>query len=210
MAPTSAGGWASPDITSNKEMGAGWMSPDDMVEYLKIGATHGTVASGPMAEAIEHSFQYLDEKDLRAIATYVLSLPPSDLKKDPGFKFSKDKEAEEYHNYEVNCSACHGVEGEGIKGMVPAIAGNNRITTRYYTNLIHAMLMGTRAAHTQTLQTAAGMPSFAWKMDDQQIADMLTYIRNAFGNQGSRVKVDDVAKMRKELGARQKVTNVKD
>jgi len=202
------GGWASPDITSNKEMGAGWMTPDQMVEYLKTGSTEGTVASGPMAEAIEHSFQYLDDKDLKAIAKYVLSLPPSDLKPDPGFQFSAAKMQQEYHNYEVNCSACHGVNGEGIKGMVPAIAGNNRITTRYYTNLIHAMLMGTRAAHTQTLQTAAGMPSFAWKMNDQQIADMLTYVRNAFGNKGSRVKVEDVAKMRKELGARQKVTDI--
>lgn len=206
----SLGTWSAPDITSNGETGIGWMSTQDLSEYLKTGATHGTVASGPMAEAVEHSFQYLSDDDLNAISTYVLSLPASDNVADAGVKLGEQMVEHQDLKYEVNCAACHGVKGEGIKGMVPALAGNRRITDNDPTNLIHVMLKGTRAAHTETLQTAAGMPSYAWKMDDRQIADLLTYVRNAWGNKGSNVSMSQVANMRKVLGARSKVSSAGD
>jgi mono/diheme cytochrome c family protein len=109
-------------------------------------------------------------------------------------------------SYEVNCSACHGLQGEGIPGMAPAFAGNHAIMADNASNSIHAMLMGARAPHTRERQTAAGMPSFAWKLSDRQIAALLTYIRNSWGNGGTAVREADVATMRSTLGARQKLT----
>ena len=158
-----------------------------------------------MAEAVEHSFQYYRMDDLQAIGVYLKSLAASPGKAPQPMKVDAQKTEASALAYEVNCSACHGLQGEGIKGMVTAFAGNTRITADDPTNLIHAMLKGARAPHTETLQTAAGMPSFAWKMNDQQVADILNYIRNSWGNGAVAVSAKDVATLRSELDAYQKL-----
>jgi mono/diheme cytochrome c family protein len=43
------------------------------------------------------------------------------------------------------------------------------------------------------------MPSFDWKLSDDDIAALLTYVRNAWGNTAGGVQPDDVAKMRTAL-----------
>ncbi|WP_045046833.1 c-type cytochrome, partial [Rouxiella chamberiensis] len=98
----------------------------------------------------------------------------------------------------------HGEKGEGIAGMVPAFAGNSSMLNNP-TNMITAMLNGARAPHTADRQTAAGMPSFDWKMDDQQISDILNYVRNSWGNQASEVTAQEVAALRKQTHAREKL-----
>jgi mono/diheme cytochrome c family protein len=44
------------------------------------------------------------------------------------------------------------------------------------------------------------MPSFAWKLSDQEIADVATYIRNSWGNAAPAVAESDVAQLRNRLG----------
>lgn len=197
------GEWYAPDLTSNPHQGIGEMSEQQIVDYLKTGSDGVGVASGPMAEAVEHSTQYFTDADLHAIAVYLKNIPAS-KSSEPAPKLEVTKNSALH--YEVNCSACHGLQGEGIEGMIPAFANNRVIRADDPTNLIHAMLMGTRAAHTETSQTAAGMPSFAWKMNDQEIADILNYVRNSWGNTAKEVTASEVAEMRSSLGARQKLT----
>ena len=43
------------------------------------------------------------------------------------------------------------------------------------------------------------MPSFAWNMSDQHIADVLTYVRNSWGNAAAPVSADEVKALREEL-----------
>ena len=43
------------------------------------------------------------------------------------------------------------------------------------------------------------MPSFAWKLTDQEIADVSTFIRNSWGNQAAPVAASDVSALRKKL-----------
>ena len=43
------------------------------------------------------------------------------------------------------------------------------------------------------------MPSFAWKLSDQEVADVATFVRNSWGNEASAVSVSDVRKARKLL-----------
>lgn len=200
----SLGTWYAPDITPNPHAGIGDWSDQQIADYLKTGSNGSSVAAGPMAEAVEHSMQYFNKDDLQAIATYLRALPASSTPAAQPFKMEPATEKNAALSYEVNCSACHGLKGEGIEGMVPAFAGNGAMQNDP-TNMIHAMLMGARAPHTEERQTAAGMPSFAWKMDDQQIADVLNYVRNGWGNKGNEVTSEDVAKLRKETGAQDKL-----
>jgi mono/diheme cytochrome c family protein len=43
------------------------------------------------------------------------------------------------------------------------------------------------------------MPSFAWKLDDQEAADVATFVRNSWGNHAPPVDAKTVADMRKAL-----------
>ncbi|RUZ76213.1 cytochrome c, partial [Mesorhizobium sp. M7A.F.Ca.CA.001.14.1.1] len=43
------------------------------------------------------------------------------------------------------------------------------------------------------------MPSLAWRLKDQEVADVLTYVRASWGNAAPAVSSDDVAAVRKEL-----------
>jgi mono/diheme cytochrome c family protein len=199
------GAWYAPDITPNPLTGIGHWLVDTLTTYLKTGSDDVAVAAGPMAEAVEHSFQYYQVDDLDAIGSYLKSLPASPAQPGQAMATNAQRMKAAALTYEVNCSACHGLEGEGIKGMVTAFAGNRRMLTDDPTNLLHAMLMGARAPHTEARQTAAGMPSFAWKMNDQQVAEILNYVRNSWGNAAVEVHAEQVAALRGELGAHQKL-----
>ncbi|AXT70706.1 cytochrome c [Vibrio sp. dhg] len=197
------GDWYAPDLTPNQHSSISQMTVDEIHEYLKTGSNGIAVASGPMAEAVQHSTQYFTDDDLKSIGHYLKSLAPS----GQGKSYSKQGVTEQAAlEYEVNCSACHGLKGEGISGMVPAFANNKTIAAEDATNLIHAMLKGTRAPYTETRTTAAGMPSFAWKMSNQKIADVLNYIRNTWDESGARIiNVQEVAEMRSKVEAREKL-----
>jgi mono/diheme cytochrome c family protein len=198
------GDWYAPDITPNAHTGIGGWSSEQIQQYLKTGSDGKSVAAGPMAEAVEHSMQYFNDADLKAVAAYLQHLPASDTPAPKAFVMDEARSKKAALGYEVDCSACHGVKGEGIHGMVPAFAGNGSMLNDP-TNMINALLNGARAPHTADRQTAAGMPSFDWKMNDQQMADMLNYVRNSWGNQAAEVTPQQVAAMRKQTDAKQKL-----
>ncbi|MBZ9700178.1 MULTISPECIES: hypothetical protein [unclassified Mesorhizobium] len=53
--------------------------------------------------------------------------------------------------------------------------------------------------HTARAPTTPAMPSLAWRLKDQEIADALTYVRGSWGNAAPAVSSDDVAAVREEL-----------
>jgi mono/diheme cytochrome c family protein len=65
--------------------------------------------------------------------------------------------------------------------------------------LIRVVLIGSRAGATAAAPTAPAMPAFGWHLGDQEIADVLTYVRNAWGNAAQPVQPADVAKLRDRL-----------
>lgn len=193
------------NLTSNPYVGLGNTSVDSVAEYLKTGEGGGTIASGPMAEAVEHSLQYMNIADLKMMAAYLKSLPASGETRPTAIAASTLAMKRGALRYEVNCAACHGTAGQGMGNMAPAFKGNHALQSNDATNLIHAMLVGGRAAVTYDKRTGAGMPSFAWKMDDRQIAETLDYIRNSWGNAARPVDLAQVATLRNGLKVRQKL-----
>src|SRR5579871_1699167 len=57
-------GWYAPEIAGNPHVGLGDWSRADIQDYLHTGSNQHSVASGPMAEAVQHSTQYLSDTDL--------------------------------------------------------------------------------------------------------------------------------------------------
>ena len=70
-------------------------------------------------------------------------------------------------------------------------------------NLLHVVLKGAEGPVTAGNPTGAGMPRFDWRLPDDNIAAVLTYIRNSWGNRAPRVTPDDVKQARSQLDAQQ-------
>jgi mono/diheme cytochrome c family protein len=83
--------------------------------------------------------------------------------------------------------------------MIPSLAGNPQVNSPDSSSLINVVLNGTEGPLTHSNPTAAGMPEFAQKLSDSNIADVMTYIRNSWGNAAEPVSESQIGKARKEL-----------
>lgn len=193
--------WFAPSLRSSKVHGLGNWSEEDIVSYLKTGSNRLTVASGPMAEAINASFQYFHDDDLVAMANYVKSLADHGVTKPKPIDAANPQMINGKKVFIDNCIACHVINGEGISSMIPAFKNNGTIQGQSSESMTHILLNGSKGAITRFNPTGAAMPAFAWKLTDTQIADVLTYIRNEWGNAAQAVSPKEVKEMRKTLGA---------
>ena len=194
-------GWFAPNLTSNAHLGLGGWSEQDIVEYLRTGHNRISAASGPMAEAVMDSTSHLSDADLKAMAIYLKDLPAAGAAKPqplpPESATMKTGEA----LYADNCEACHTREGAGIPKLFPALKGSPLVQSEKATGLIHVVLEGSRSAGTDGAPTAPAMPTFDWRLNDAQVAAVLTYIRNSWGNAAPAVTPEDVSGARKEMGS---------
>lgn len=100
----------------------------------------------------------------------------------------------------IVCGACHGQNGEGTAAG-PPLAGSEWVTGPVE-NLIRIQLRGLQGPITvkgQTYNFPAGMAALAYQ-NDEQIAAVLSYVRNSFGNSASPVSAAEVAALRGEVG----------
>jgi mono/diheme cytochrome c family protein len=98
------------------------------------------------------------------------------------------------------CGACHGQNGEGGP-IAPPLAGSEWVTGPI-SNLIRIQLRGLQgkiSVKGVEYNFPGGMTPMAYQTD-KQIAGVLTYIRNSFGNKASAVTPEQVAALRSEVG----------
>lgn len=194
----SLGVWFAPDITANTHSGIGQWTQQEIVEYLKTGANKYDIASGPMAEAVEHSTQYWKDDDLNATAVYLKSLKNDSSKPQP-LAADNGQMVNGKAIYADRCSACHVSRGQGVSHLFPQLANAPLVNAADPASLIHMVLAGSRAGGTAAAPTAPAMPAFGWNLTDQNVADVLTYIRNSWGNAAPSVTASDVKTMRSKL-----------
>ena len=190
-------GWYAPDLTSDRNAGLGRWSTGDIVQYLQTGQNAHSIASGPMAEAVENSTSQMNDADLNAIAVYLKDLPAS--RGNGGAATGVEAQMKAGRDgYDINCAACHGRDGKG-SALFPALAGNPNVLQVRDDTIARVVLAGTRAVTTAKAPTAPAMPSLAWKLDNQQAADILTYVRNTWGNAAPAVAPETIGRVRTEL-----------
>jgi mono/diheme cytochrome c family protein len=195
-------GWFAPNLTNDDYRGLGSWSVDQIVAYLKTGHVDTAAASGPMGEEVARSSSQMTDTDLHAIATYLKERPDSGAPKPASIATDDPAMRTGGAIYTDECSACHAPKGEGVKGLIPALAGSASVQSREPTSLLHVLLLGTRSVGTQRAPTAPAMPPFGWLLDDDQAAAVTTYIRNAWGNAAPAVSAGDVSQARKSLPLR--------
>jgi len=196
-------GWMPVDLRGDDTTGLGRWSVTDIATFLKTGATDKTAAFGGMADVVHDSTQYLTNADLTDIALYLKSLPASSNAKyaydntETTALNSGDSSKPGAAIYLANCDVCHSASGEGYAKAFPALAGNPVVAGQDPTSLINIVLDGARRPQTTTAPSSLVMPTLAWKLNDQQIADVLTFIRSSWGNNAPSVSPNQVARLRK-------------
>ncbi len=190
--------WVAPDLTGNGRTGLGRWSVDDIVEYLRTGRNAHANAGGTdggggglfdLAAAAMPTFT--------PIATYLKSLPAS-----PDTPAAAPDAATMRRGAAIfsdGCASCHLASGSGQPRIFPPLPGSAVAQQKDPTGLLHLILAGARTGPTPTRPAPLTMPSFAWKLSDQEVADVATYVRNAWGNRAAPVSPSDVSHLRKAL-----------
>jgi mono/diheme cytochrome c family protein len=194
-------GWSAPNITNDHRTGLGGWSVEDIAGYLKTGHNRITAATGPMAEAVDLSTSKMTEEDVKAIATYLKSLPGDEKQMTPVASSDADMAAGGAI-YRDQCSACHGLDGKGVDRLFPAVASSSMARAGDPSSVIRIVLRGARSVATDKEPTAPGMPSYGAQLTDGQVAAVLTYIRNSWGSGAPAVSAADVARLRIGLAKR--------
>jgi mono/diheme cytochrome c family protein len=193
-------GWFAPDITGDAGQGLGRWSEADVTSYLKTGHNRISAATGPMAEEIINSTSQYNDDDLYAIAVYLKSLA-AQQSAAPALPERSVMTAGEAI-YRDQCSACHGLDGQGVAMLFPSLAQSSLAHASDPTSAVRLVLRGGRSVATDAEPTAPGMPSFGWQLDDAQVAAVLTYIRNAWKTAAPAVTADAVGKAREQFSTR--------
>jgi mono/diheme cytochrome c family protein len=189
-------GWFAPNITNDNERGLGGWSVADIVAYLKNGHNSSTASTGIMAEEITLSSSHMTDADLMAIATYLKDLPGQTAAPAAAISASDPKMVAGGAIYADECSACHGPDGKGVPYLFPSLAGSPNVRSSDPASLIRIVIEGARSVATAGEPTGPGMPTFAWKLSDDQAAAVLTYIRNSWGAAAPAVDASQVAQGR--------------
>src|ERR1700722_1748498 len=181
---------------NDSERGLGGWGVADIAAYLKNGHNPTTASTGIMAEEITLSSSHLTDADLTAIATYLKDLPGQTAAPPAPVSASDPKMVAGEAIYADACSACHGLDGKGVPYLFPSLAGSPNVRSTDPASLIHVLIEGARSVATAGEPTGPGMPSFAWKLSDDQAAAVLSYIRNSWGASAPAVDAPQVAQGR--------------
>jgi mono/diheme cytochrome c family protein len=194
-------GWYAPNITGETRRGIGEWSIEELVAYLKTGANTYTVASGGMGEEVVHSSSHMTEADLDAVAVYLMSVKPAVRQSPLPLDATDPRMTAGQALYKDICAPCHTDAGTGAARLFPRLAGSPAVHADDPTTLIRTVLYGSRAAATDGAPTGPMMPAFFWRLGDAQVAAVITYIRNAWGNAASPVSTHQVREMKSAPGA---------
>jgi mono/diheme cytochrome c family protein len=96
--------------------------------------------------------------------------------------------------YTQNCLTCHQADGGGVDGMNPPLSKSSWVLGDK-TRLINVLLNGLQGVDIEGESYNGVMPAQDL-LTDQQIADVLTYVRNSFGNKASAVQPAEVKALR--------------
>jgi mono/diheme cytochrome c family protein len=199
-------GWRAYNISSDQATGVGGWRDEDLVAYLSLGhaVAHGT-ASGPMGEAVDHGLSQLMPEDIRAIVTYLRSVPataspdlpagtappaPASHRDGGGADNARGKKV-----FAEACVSCHGWSGESPVSSTATLTGAWAVNDPSAINIAQIVLGGT-VRHTP--DGALSMPAFGKAYSDEEIAAVANYVTARFGAKAADLTAERVAALRKE------------
>jgi mono/diheme cytochrome c family protein len=189
--------WYAPDLSTRQNGGLQGWNEQDIVDLLKAGQSAKGAAFGPMADVVATSTQHMSDDDLRAMATYLGSLParaPTPAQPSPFDATALVQQGEKI--YVQHCADCHGKDGNGVAGVYPPLNGNTSVTEPSGINATRVVLLGGFAPLTVANPRPYSMPPFAQQLNDADVAAVVSYIRGSWTNKAPAVPERDVSKDR--------------
>jgi len=207
-------GWYAPSLHAGHEAGVADWPLEDIVTLLRVGTTARAGVAGPMAEVVRQATQHLTDADLRAIGVFLAALPVDRFDAGPNRRFdasavgvgaARDARSAPWfargqRRYGEHCAGCHGEDGEGVPNAYPALAGNRAVTMEPPVNVVRIAAHGGFPPATAGNPRPFGMPPFTQALDDAELAAVLSFVRNAWGNRASALSAPDVSRYRGSAG----------
>ncbi|QXI26535.1 c-type cytochrome [Pseudomonas vanderleydeniana] len=194
-------GWYAPSLRGDHNTGLGRWNEQEIVKFLKTGRNQHAVVFGSMTEAFNNSTQFMSDDDLAAIARYLKSLPGDRQRDGAPWQYQATSAAQSAQKpgaqtYATRCASCHGLDGKGQPESMPPLAGATSALAAESASAINITLNGSQRVVAAGVPDAYRMPAFREQLSDQQIADVLTFVRSTWGNQASAVQAEAVGKLR--------------
>lgn len=104
--------------------------------------------------------------------------------------------------YEANCMACHQANGEGMANVFPPLAGSDYLMADEE-RAISTVIEGLNGPIEVNGKSYNGMMPPMGHLPDKTIADILTYVRTSWGNQGDETTTEEVKTVRAKLSGGQ-------
>jgi mono/diheme cytochrome c family protein len=98
-----------------------------------------------------------------------------------------------------SCAACHNRDGSGVDGLFPRLARNPAVVQEDPASVLRVIIEGARGVATDAAPAARTMPALGWRLSDRQLADVVTYIRNSWGNAAAPVSAGEAAGLRGKI-----------
>lgn len=219
LAGAALGAWYAPNITSDKVAGIGKWSAEELYAYLKTGHAQGKAqAAGPMAEAVENSFQHMSDGDIKAMVAYLQDVPATNntstgkARHEQGQAFnvdlqlrgadaqtSVDSVATGAALFSGYCASCHQANGSGSADQAyPSLYHNTVTGADRPNNLIATILFGVErtVAGKEVRMPHFGKGSYVGELSDDEVAKIANFVFEKYGNPQLAVSAQDVALMR--------------
>ncbi len=188
--------WYAPSLSRADEAGVAAWPREQIVGLLKHGVSAQGTVSGPMAEVVLRSTQHLSDVDLSAIAEFLSALPQRGAPPEPVRAAWPALLEQGREIYREHCAGCHGLQGQGVAGIYPPLAGNRAVTLASPINLIQTIRQGGFAPATAGNPRPFGMPPYYHVLNDEAVAAVASHVRQSWGNQAGVVTQFEVSKVR--------------
>ncbi|MCA0942081.1 cytochrome c [Salipiger pacificus] len=212
-------GWNAPALRGEGSAPQAW-SVGELADYLATGRNTHSAANGEMGLVVEHSLQYLTDEDNLAMAAFLKGmdgaevevpatlaaagptpLPPAaaDAAGEATAKLLTEASPEMplgARLYSDNCIGCHFASGKGAPGIFPELQDNHLVTGSETAPLISVILQGAEVAGTAKRPMTLRMQGYADRLSDEEVAELASWLRKAWGNDAGPVSAADVAAVR--------------
>jgi mono/diheme cytochrome c family protein len=202
-------GWKAYNATSDAEYGIGNWTDAQLTGYLSRGLVAGRrAASGPMAEVVQDSLQYVTPSDIGALLVYLRTIAPqkgvasSGINlQPPAFNASNAvlpgtidaSNSRGRQIFDGNCAGCHRRDGKGRESAYASLKGSHAVNDTAGSAPIQVLLRGTQLKVGAATHT---MPGFGAIYSDADIAAVANYVVAHFGNKQATVSAPDVQRAR--------------
>lgn len=168
-----------------------------LTDFLATGIAPQGTAFGGMHTVTHFSTSAMERADVEAMATYLLTGPdgtvPAPAPPPAPLPEAAGALAAGRISYVGACAGCHGIDGEGIPNVAPAMRGNSTLALADPRNLLAAIVNGVPTQAFTGNQRMYAMPPFGHRLEDAEIAELAAWLRAEWGGQAGPVTEAQVA-----------------